>query len=75
MQEKLERQLTDLQSEADKAASCLAEQRRMATCSLSEADRQHEAAVAAALAARDDASASLQRQHATIVSSMQVRDP
>ena len=72
MQEKLERQVAELQADADKAASNLAEQRRLITCSLTESDQQHEAAVAAVLAARDDATASLQRQHAVVISSMQV---
>ena len=72
VQDKLEQQVNELQAQVDKATAEVAEQRRSTASAVADLDRQHDAAMAAAMAAKDDAAASLQRQHASVVASMQV---
>ncbi len=72
MQGKLEQQVVDLQVQVEKATADVAEQRRSMANMVADLDRQHDATMAATMAAKDEAAASLQRQHASVLASMQV---
>lgn len=73
VQSNLEQQVSNLRTQVEKATADLMEQRRSTASAIADMDRQHDATMAAAMAAKDDAAASLQRQHASILASMQVK--